>query len=123
MSVGRVAAARWPRITRTLGNWAGGWNRVGEQLVFHAKTLAGIREAVLHYRIELLRVLAQMSLGVGALAAIGGALVVVTFLVMSTGAVVGATGTWLAGFGTREDLEDDLVAMIASLVRRPDRST
>ncbi|TMS51193.1 ABC transporter permease [Mycobacterium sp. DBP42] len=92
MSVGRVAAARWPRITRTLGNWAGGWNRVGEQLVFHAKTLVGIREAILRYRIELLRVLAQMSLGVGALAAIGGALVVVTFLVMSTGAVVGATG-------------------------------
>jgi AcrR family transcriptional regulator len=41
---------------------------------------------------------------------------------MIQGAVVGATGTWLAGFGTREDLEDDLVAMIRSLVRtdRPD---
>jgi AcrR family transcriptional regulator len=38
---------------------------------------------------------------------------------MIQGAVVGATGTWLAGHGTREQLEDDLVAMIRSLVRRP----
>jgi AcrR family transcriptional regulator len=37
---------------------------------------------------------------------------------MVQGAVVGATGTWLAGHGTRADLEDDLVAMIASLVGR-----
>lgn len=36
---------------------------------------------------------------------------------MIQGAVVGATGTWLAGHGTREQLEDDLVAMITSLVR------
>lgn len=40
---------------------------------------------------------------------------------MIQGAVVGATGTWLAGFGTRADLEDDLVAMIRSLVRRTGR--
>lgn len=39
---------------------------------------------------------------------------------MVQGAVVGATGTWLAGHGTREDLEDDLVTMIATLVRRPE---
>jgi AcrR family transcriptional regulator len=38
---------------------------------------------------------------------------------MIQGAVVGATGTWLAGHGTRDELEDDLVAMIRSLVRRP----
>jgi AcrR family transcriptional regulator len=35
---------------------------------------------------------------------------------MVQGAVVGATGTWLAGRGTRAELEDDLVTMIRSLV-------
>jgi AcrR family transcriptional regulator len=42
---------------------------------------------------------------------------------MIQGAVVGATDTWLAGHGTREQLEDDLVSMIKSLVRtrRPRR--
>lgn len=39
---------------------------------------------------------------------------------MIQGAVVGATGTWLAGHGSRQQLEDDLVAMIRSLVRPAD---
>lgn len=37
---------------------------------------------------------------------------------MVQGAVVGATGTWLAGHGTRTQLEDDLVTMITSLIGR-----
>jgi hypothetical protein len=35
---------------------------------------------------------------------------------MVQGAVVGATGTWLARHGTRAQLEDDLVTMITSLL-------
>lgn len=92
MSMTLVAAARWPRATRTLRRWASEWNRIGEQMVFHAKTLGGTGDAVTRYRLETMRLLAQMSLGIGALAAIGGTFVVVTFLVMSTGAVVGVTG-------------------------------
>lgn len=38
---------------------------------------------------------------------------------MIQGAIVGATGTWLAGHGTREELEDALVLMITSLLGRP----
>ena len=37
---------------------------------------------------------------------------------MVQGAVVGATGTWLARHGTRAQLEDDLVTMITSLLGR-----
>lgn len=37
---------------------------------------------------------------------------------MVQGAVVGATGTWLAGHGTRAELEDDLVALLATLIAR-----
>lgn len=88
----QVAAARWPRLTRSLGSWACEWNRVGEQMVFHVKTLIGVREAITRYRFETMRNLAQMSLGVGALAAIGGAMAVVTFLVMNIGATIGVTG-------------------------------
>lgn len=35
------------------------------------------------------------------------------------GAVVGAAGTLNAGHGTRQELEDDLVAVITTLIRRP----
>lgn len=92
MSVSLIAAARWPRLMRSWGHWAGEWNRIGEQMVFYVKTLGGIRDAVTRYRVETMRLLAQMSLGVGALAVIGGAFAIVTFLVMSTGAVIGVTG-------------------------------
>ena len=37
---------------------------------------------------------------------------------MVQGAVVGAAGAWLAGRATRASLEDDLVAMITSVVER-----
>lgn len=37
---------------------------------------------------------------------------------MVQGAVVGATSTWLAGHGTRAELEDDLVAVVTTLIAR-----
>ncbi|MDI3313931.1 MAG: ABC transporter permease [Mycobacterium sp.] len=92
MSLHEVAAARWPKLTRALLTWAAEWNRVGEQTAFYAKTLRGIPNAVIRYKVELMRVLAQMSLGVGALAAIGGTVMVVPFLVMAAGGVVGVVG-------------------------------
>lgn len=46
----------------------------------------------MHYKAELLRQIAVMSLGTGALAIIGGTVVVTTFLNVSTGAIVAAQG-------------------------------
>lgn len=41
------------------------WNRMGSQMRFFVGTLAGIPDALMHYRGELLRVIAQMGLGAG----------------------------------------------------------
>ncbi len=71
---------------------AGGWNQIGSQTRFYATTLAGIPDAVVNYRSELLRVVAQMGLGSGALAVIGGTVVIVAFLTMTTGAIVAVQG-------------------------------
>jgi phospholipid/cholesterol/gamma-HCH transport system permease protein len=93
VSLSQVAgAARWPRLTRVLRAWADEWNRLGEQMIFYAKTLGGTVQAVTRYKTETMRLLAQMSLGVGALAAIGGAMGIVPFLVMNSGAVVALVG-------------------------------
>jgi len=46
-------------------------------------------DAVVRYRTETLRLIANMSLGVGALAVIGGTVVIVVTLTMSTGGLVG----------------------------------
>ncbi len=79
---------------------AGGWNRVGTQIAFNARSVREIGIALVRYRTEIMRLIAQMSLGTGALALIGGTVVVVGFLTLTTGAVIAVQGyNELAGIG------------------------
>jgi phospholipid/cholesterol/gamma-HCH transport system permease protein len=80
---------RLPRLTNTVRGFVGEWNRLGSQTAFYAKALTQTWDAVARYKVETLRLIANMSLGIGALAVIGGTVVVVTTLVMSTGSFVG----------------------------------
>jgi phospholipid/cholesterol/gamma-HCH transport system permease protein len=78
----------------------GGWNRMGTQIAFNARSVREIGIAVVRYRTEILRLIAQMSLGTGALALIGGTVVVVGFLTLATGAVIAVQGyNELSGIG------------------------
>ncbi|MCV7177055.1 ABC transporter permease [Mycolicibacterium sphagni] len=81
-----------PRVLQTIRRCARGWNRIGTQTQFYAKTLGSIGDAFVHYRIELLRLIAQMGLGAGALAVIGGTVVIVGFLTVTTGAITAVVG-------------------------------
>jgi phospholipid/cholesterol/gamma-HCH transport system permease protein len=83
------AAQRFSRLTRAGQGFADGWNRLGSQTAFYARALGLLWDAIVRYKGETLRLIANMSLGVGALAIIGGTVVVVTTLVMSTGSFVG----------------------------------
>jgi phospholipid/cholesterol/gamma-HCH transport system permease protein len=78
---------------RSVGDdFAAGWNRIGGQARFYAETLAATPEAVTRYRTEFLRLIAQMGLGSGALAVVGGTVAIVGFLTMTTGALVAVQG-------------------------------
>lgn len=89
-----------PRLRRRFGGFSDGWNRIGRQTQFYALAIRSIGIAVVHYKKEIVRLIAQMSLGVGALALIGGTVVVVAFLTLSTGALVAVQGyNQLAGVG------------------------
>jgi phospholipid/cholesterol/gamma-HCH transport system permease protein len=68
------------------------WDRIGTQTRFYATTLGSIPDAFVNYRAELLRLIAQMGLGAAALAMIGGTVVIVGFLTMTTGALVAVQG-------------------------------
>jgi len=81
-----------PRLADGLQGVIGAWNRIGAQTRFYASTLAAIPEAVTRYRKELLRLIAQMGLGAGALAVVGGTVAIVGFLTMTTGALVAVQG-------------------------------
>ncbi|MEB3022678.1 ABC transporter permease [[Mycobacterium] crassicus] len=75
-----------------MDNLKGGWDRIGEQTRFYFTTLASIPDAVVNYRGELLRLIAQMGLGTGALALIGGTVVIVSFILLTIGALIAAQG-------------------------------
>jgi len=80
--------------------FVGGWNRIGEQTQFYGKTIASIGDAVGHYRTEIATQIATMSLGAGALAIVGGTIVIVGFLTLSAGALIAVQGyNTLAGVG------------------------
>jgi len=87
-----VPSGLHPRLQRMRNAAVNGWNQIGSQTRFYATTLAGIPDAVVNYRSELLRVIAQMGLGSGALAVIGGTVVIVAFLTITTGAIVAVQG-------------------------------
>jgi phospholipid/cholesterol/gamma-HCH transport system permease protein len=83
---------RYPRVARRVDNWVDGWNRVGTQTQFYGNTLRNIVFAFIHYRVELMRIIAQMGLGAGALIVIGGTVAIVAFLTVTTGALVAVQG-------------------------------
>jgi len=101
--VNATEIAQYPmmRVRRTVRGFASGWNRVGDQIAFHADTVRAIRDSLVNYRKETVRLVAAMSLGTGALAMIGGTIVIVGFLTLSAGALVAVQGyNLLAGIGT-----------------------
>lgn len=85
---GAVPSGLYPRLRRPATGLADGWNRLGAQARFFADTIWGARQAIVRYPSELLRLVAEMGLGVGSLALLGGAVVIIGFLTMSTGSLI-----------------------------------
>ena len=100
MSQASVVGQRFPRVVRSVRGVVRGWNRIGNQMAFYLQTAGDIRVAFVQYKKEIVRLIAQMSLGVGALALIGGTVVIVGFLTLTTGAIIAVQGyNQLSGVG------------------------
>jgi phospholipid/cholesterol/gamma-HCH transport system permease protein len=69
-----------------------GTRKLGEQTAFYGKSLAATVDAVRRYPGELLRLIAEMGMGTGALAVIGGTVGIIGFLTLTTGALVAVQG-------------------------------
>jgi phospholipid/cholesterol/gamma-HCH transport system permease protein len=76
----------------TLNKVVDGTRRLGEQTTFYGNALAATPDAVRRYPAEVLRLIANMGLGTGALAVIGGTVVIIGFLTLSTGALIAVQG-------------------------------
>jgi phospholipid/cholesterol/gamma-HCH transport system permease protein len=84
--------SQFPWLKSRYRGFADGWNRVGTQTQFYGNTLRNIVYVFTHYRVELMRIIAQMGLGAGALVVIGGTVAIVAFLTVTTGALVAVQG-------------------------------
>jgi phospholipid/cholesterol/gamma-HCH transport system permease protein len=73
---------------------------IGQQLVFYTRAIALVPRTVRRYRTEIFRLIAEVTLGSGGLAVIGGTVVVVVFMTGAVGVEVGLQGfTSLANIG------------------------
>jgi phospholipid/cholesterol/gamma-HCH transport system permease protein len=84
--------AQFPWLKGAFGGVADSWNHLGRQTKFYVRTLRMVSLAVTSYRVELIRLIAQMGLGAGALIIIGGTVAIVGFLTVTTGALVAVQG-------------------------------
>lgn len=89
---GATPSPLYGRITRTVRQFRDTWNRIGRQTQFYVTTLRSLGDALVRYRGELARLIAQMSFGTGALVLIGGTVVIVSFLTTFTGSLVAVQG-------------------------------
>ncbi|MGV0050514.1 ABC transporter permease [Mycobacterium colombiense] len=107
-----VPSPLFGRIALSVKTFAAEWNRVGLQTQFYASTLRSTSDALRNYKVEVLRLIAQMALGTGALVLVGGTVVIVGFLTLSAGALVAVQGyNALANVGV-----DALVGFVSAYV-------
>ncbi|MHA7662772.1 MlaE family ABC transporter permease [Mycolicibacterium sp. HS_4_1] len=82
----------YPRMARELGRPIGLLGRIGDHTLFYGKALAGVPFAGTHYRKEVIRLIAEISMGAGTLAMIGGTVAIVGFLTLATGGTLAVQG-------------------------------
>ena len=76
-------------FAKSMAKPAGALRNLGDQLVFHARAYEQIPHTLRKYRTEITRLLAEVALGSGALALIGGTVLVIGFLTAASGIEVG----------------------------------
>src|SRR5580658_5947895 len=82
----------YPRLTRQVRKPVSVVSGLGQHLMFYGKAIGGIPLAVKQHQREIIRLIAEISMGAGALAMIGGTLVIVGFLTLATGGTLAIQG-------------------------------
>ncbi|MEU0542937.1 ABC transporter permease [Nocardia sp. NPDC005978] len=85
-------AARYPATLRRVRRPINSVGRVGDHTIFYVKALTRTPYAAAHYRRETIRLIAEISMGAGALAVFGGTVVIVGFLTLATGGTLAVQG-------------------------------
>ncbi|WP_459545486.1 MlaE family ABC transporter permease [Nocardia sp. X0981] len=92
MTAAEVLTARYPILVRRLRKPVDVLGRVGDHAIFSVKALVFAPRAAWRYKRETIRLLAEISMGAGTLAAFGGTVVIVGFLTLATGGTLAVQG-------------------------------
>ncbi|WP_411741215.1 MlaE family ABC transporter permease [Rhodococcus sp. IEGM 1408] len=87
-----METTRFPRLSRARHNTVGRVDDFGAIALFFWRAIMATPRALTQYRKETLRLIAEIAMGTGALAMIGGTVVIVGFLTLATGGVIAVQG-------------------------------
>ena len=110
---------KFVRTRRQLSRWDANIDAVGARLVFYARTVLHIPGAVAKHPLETVRLIAEISMGSGALALIGGTAAIVGFMTMATGSTIAIQGFSSLGNIGIEALSGFLSAFINVRIAAP----
>jgi phospholipid/cholesterol/gamma-HCH transport system permease protein len=114
--------ATYPRLFRALDQFqrpVGTLGKIGDHALFYLRAIGGTPHAFVHYRREVIRLIAEISMGAGTLAMIGGTLVIVGFLTLASGGVLAVQGYSSLGNIGIEALTGFLAAFINVRIAAP----
>jgi phospholipid/cholesterol/gamma-HCH transport system permease protein len=111
--------ATYPHLTRQLQKPVSTLSRIGDHTLFYGKAIGGAPFAATRYRREVVRLIAEISMGAGTLAMIGGTLVIVGFLTLAAGGTLAVQGYSSLGNIGIEALTGFLAAFINVRISAP----
>jgi phospholipid/cholesterol/gamma-HCH transport system permease protein len=112
-------ASTHPRLIRATRRPVAILGGIGDHVLFYGRALRAVPFAAAHYRSEVVRLLAEISMGAGTLAMIGGTVVIVGFLTLATGGVLAIQGYSSLGNIGIEALTGFLAAFINVRISAP----
>jgi phospholipid/cholesterol/gamma-HCH transport system permease protein len=102
MTTAQVFRARFPETVEIFNRYAGATTRsldsLGRMAWFNLATVADAPFALRRYRKETLRLIAQIGMGTGAMAVVGGTVAIVGFVVLSASSLVAIQGFASLGY-------------------------
>jgi len=119
MGTAAVVRSRFPRLTSYAGRPAALLSRIGDHTLFYGRAIAGVPHAAVHFRKEIIRLIAEISMGAGTLAMIGGTVVIVGFLTLAAGGTLAIQGYSSLGNIGIEALTGFLAAFINVRIAAP----
>ncbi|BDX31136.1 ABC transporter permease [Mycobacterium antarcticum] len=119
MGTMQVVRSRFPRLVNTVHRPVNSLARIGDQTLFFGRAIKGTPYAATHFGKEIVRLIAEISMGAGVLAMIGGTLVIVGFLTLATGGTLAVQGYSSLGNIGIEALTGFLAAFINVRIAAP----